>query len=275
MAKVLANRLKSFLPELISENRSAFVPGRLITDNILLSSEVFHFLSNNHAKRLGFMALKLDMSKAYDRIEWDFLACVMIRMGFWASWISRVMHCVTTVKYSFLVNGVASEVVVPKRGLRQGDPLSPYLFLLCAEGLGKLIEKAHNDNLLHGISISRRAPVLSHLLFADDSMVFARANVREADAIMGILQKYESLSGQKFNYDKCEVSYSKCLAFDIRKRVSSTLGFKAVLCHDKYLGLPTLLKRSKKLSFSGIKGRIWKSCRGGKKSCFLKRERRF
>lgn len=203
------------------------------------------------------MALKLDMSKAYDRIEWDYLACVMIKMGFPATWIDRVMHCVTTVKYSFVINGEASEVVVPKRGLRQGDPLSPYLFLLCVEGLGTLIKKAHYDKLIHGISISRNAPVKSHLLFADDSMVFAPANVREA-VIMG-MKEYESLSGQKVNYDKCEVSYKNSLLHDIRMRLSSTLGFKEVLSNDKYLGLMTFFKRSKKISFSGIKDRIKKT----------------
>lgn len=105
IAKVLANRIKCILPLVVDENQSAFVPGRLITDNILLSSEVFHYMRHNHAKKRGFMALKLDMSKAYDRIEWDNLACVLINMGFQATWIDHVMQCVTSVTYSFLVNG--------------------------------------------------------------------------------------------------------------------------------------------------------------------------
>lgn len=103
------------------------------------------------------------MSKAYDRVEWDYLACVLITMGFPATWIDRVMICVTTVSYSFLVNGTVSDVIVPNRGLRQGDPLSPYLFLLCVVGLGALIKQAHQDNIIHGISIVRKAPLISHL----------------------------------------------------------------------------------------------------------------
>lgn len=82
ISKVLANRLRSILPSIIDENQSAFVPGRLISDNILLSSEVFHFMHHNQAKKRGYMALKLDMSKAYDRVEWDFLSSTMIKMGF-------------------------------------------------------------------------------------------------------------------------------------------------------------------------------------------------
>lgn len=206
ISKVLANRLKSILPDIIDDNQSAFVPGRLITDNILLSSKVFNSMRLNHAKKRGVMALKLDMSKAYDR-----LACVMIKMGFPAIWIDRVMTCVTSVTYSFLVNGVASEVLVLERGLRQGDPISPYLFLLCAEGLGNLIKKAHAERLICGVSISCRAPLISHLFFADDSIVFARANVQEANVILGILKTYEALSVQMVNFHKSEVSFNGVL----------------------------------------------------------------
>lgn len=118
ISKVLANRLKLILPDIIDENQSAFVLGRLITDNILLSSEVFHCLHHNHAKRRGYMTLKLDMSKAYDRMEWDYIACVMIKIGFPAVWTDHVMKCVTTVRYSFLVNGEVSEILTPRKGLR-------------------------------------------------------------------------------------------------------------------------------------------------------------
>ena len=233
ISKVLVNRLKVILPKIIDENQSAFVPGRLITDKVLLSSKVFHYMKHNHAKKRVYMALKLDMRKAYDRMEWDYIACVMIKMGFLAVWIDRVMKCVTTVKYSFLVNGEAIEIITPDRGLRKGDPLSPYLFLLCAdEGLGALIRKAHSNNMIHGISTSHNAPVISHLFLADDSMVFARAGANEAQVILDILRRYESLSGQTVNLDKCEVSFSNSLQHEARRRVSATLGFKEVLSHD-------------------------------------------
>ena len=157
--------LKCVLPSIIDDNQSVFVPSCLITDNILLSSKVFHFMNHNHAKKRGYMALKLDMSKAYDRMEWDFLACVMAKLGFPSHWIDCVMACVTSVSYSFVVNGELTDVWIPSRGLRQGDPISPYLFLLYFEGLGALIKRAILHWSLHGISIARNAPKISHFVF--------------------------------------------------------------------------------------------------------------
>lgn len=114
ISKVLANRLKKVLPMIIDEHQSAFVLGRLITDNILLSSEIFHFMKHNQAKKRGYMALKLDMSKAYDRIEWDFLRSMMTKMGFLPLWVERIMVCVTSVSYSFLVNGQPTAPMTPQ-----------------------------------------------------------------------------------------------------------------------------------------------------------------
>ena len=117
------------------------------------------------------MALKLDMSKSYDLIEWDYLRGVMLKMGFPVMWVTRFMECVTFVSYSFLVNGQLTSSLRLQRWLRQGDPLSPYLFLLCAEGLRALIKQAYKSRLWSGISIARGAPTITHLFFADDSII--------------------------------------------------------------------------------------------------------
>jgi hypothetical protein len=105
VSKVLANRLKQILQEIISPNQSAFVPGRLISDNIMLAYEVTHFMQNKRAGAVGYAALKLDMIKAYDRVEWSFLEKMMRKMGFTEDWIKLIMKCVSTVKYRFKLNG--------------------------------------------------------------------------------------------------------------------------------------------------------------------------
>uniref|UniRef100_A0A0A9DL65 Reverse transcriptase domain-containing protein n=1 Tax=Arundo donax TaxID=35708 RepID=A0A0A9DL65_ARUDO len=152
ISKVLANRLKIVLPEIISEYQGAFVPGKLITDNVLVAYEVFHSIKNRRKGENGLCAVKLDMNKAYDRVEWDFLENMMTKLGFHQRWISMIMACVKIVNYRVYFNGTSTtNTFIPKRGLRQGDPLSPYLFLICAEGLSTLLSYAEARGDLQGV----------------------------------------------------------------------------------------------------------------------------
>ena len=128
------------------------------------------------------MAAKLDMSKAYDKVEWDYLKKMMLKLGFHEKWVALIMECVTSVSYSILVNGDPKGYVKPNRGLRQGDPLSPYLFLICAEGLSALLRKAEREKVIQGISISRGGPRVFYLFFVDDSLIFCRATETECYA---------------------------------------------------------------------------------------------
>ncbi|XP_037491160.1 uncharacterized protein LOC105631710 [Jatropha curcas] len=144
-AKVLANRLKTILPNLISLSQSAFVPGRLISDNVLIAFKLIHSMKTRMTGRQGASALKVDISKAYDRVNWCYLRAVMQGLGFSQRWVDLVMLCVSSVKYWVGVNGDEVGPIIPERGLRQGCPLSPHLFILYVEGLSKLFSKSERE----------------------------------------------------------------------------------------------------------------------------------
>ncbi|KAL5736596.1 hypothetical protein ACOSQ2_031384 [Xanthoceras sorbifolium] len=190
IAKTIANRFRSVLGDVISESQSAFIPGRLITDNALIGFECMHLLKRKKLGDHGFAALKLDMSKAYDRVEWSYLESIMRRLGFSASWVDLILRCVSSVSYSFVVNGEVFGRVQPSRGLRQGDPLSPYLFIICSEGLSGLVSAAESDGRLLGLRCGRYGPRISHLFFADDSLLFFRASSIDCSAVGSLLDFY-------------------------------------------------------------------------------------
>jgi hypothetical protein len=127
----------------------------------------------------GYMALKLDMSKAYDQVEWEFLEAVMLKIGFARRWVEMLMICIRTVTYSILINGQPHGRIVPTRGIRQRDPLSPYFFILCAEGLSTMLRKAELDRRIMGLPITRGGTRISHLFFADNSLLFCRSSFVE------------------------------------------------------------------------------------------------
>lgn len=179
LSKVLANRLKCILPDIIGEQQSAFIPGRNITDNVLLAFEMIHHMKQKKKGSVGEVALKLDMSKAYDRVEWTYLRSRMQNMGFEDKFIKWFLLCVTTVQYEVCFNGQSVSPIHPSPGLRQGDPISLYLFLLCVEGLSDEIRKAAEEGSLHGCKISETAPAITHLLFADDSFLFSKLQERK------------------------------------------------------------------------------------------------
>jgi hypothetical protein len=262
VSKVLANRLKQILPEIISPNQSAFVPGRLITDNILLAYECTHLMKNKRTGREGYADIKLDMSKAYDRVEWNFVERMMRKMGFQEKWISLIMLCITSVKYQFKVNGTCSDVVVPQRGLRQGDPISPYIFLICAEAFSSLLNKADVDGSLQGIKICNNAPSFNHLLFADDSLVLIKASKESAKTLQNILQLYEVCSGQTINFDKSSVMFSRNTSKNMKNEVLRELKISEEAKTERYLGLPVYVGRCRSKIFEYLKDRLWKKIQG-------------
>ena len=154
----------------------------------------------------------------------------MRKMGFHERWISLIMMCVTTVSYSVLINGEPKGKITPSRELRQGDPISPYLFLLCAEGLSAMIKKEEGGGGRHlkGLAVSRRAPSITHMLFADNSLVFCRATREECDRVLKVLEDYEGDLGQKFHKEKTSLYFSKNTSREIKEYVKEKFGARVV-----------------------------------------------
>ena len=202
------------------------------------------------------MAIKLDMSKVYDQVEWGYLDAMMQKMGFQERWISLMMMCVTTVSYSVLINGEPKGRIVPTRGLRQGDPISPYLFLLCAEGLSAMLQRNEGREVLRGVQVCRRAPRVSHLLLVDDCIVFCKASMEEGLKVTKILEDYERESGQKLNKDKTSLFFSKNAMEKVKELVKKMFGAQIIHQHERYLALPLLVGRVKKKAFNCIKDKV-------------------
>ena len=264
ISKVLANRLKKILPNLISESQSAFQPSKAISDNILVAFKTLHHMKNQKSKKAGFMVMKLNMSKAYNRAEWSFLVKIMEKMGFCDKWLSLIFECISTVSYLILVNGEPTGDIKPSRGIRQGDPLSLYLFLLCLEGLNRLLQRAASEDSIRGFSLCKSGPKVSHLFFADDSLLFCRANMAELTTIHNILALYEQASSQQLKREKTTLFFNKAVSEDTKSRITSFLGVLEVKEYEKYLGFLAVVGRNKKASLIYIKERVWSKLQGWK-----------
>jgi hypothetical protein len=226
ISKILANRLKVILPSIISPYQSAFLSGKLITDNILVAYETMHAMHTKMWSKVGFMGIKLDMSKAYNRVEWAFIEAMMHKMGFAPRWIKFVTECICTVTYSVIVNGNPVGHIIPSRGLRQGDPLSPYLFIICAEALSAMLTRAEQKGVITGVPTSKQGPRLSHLFFVDDSLLFCKANSVEWRRLTKILEQYERASGQKLNKEKTSLFFSRNTSMAKREEITQLSGLK-------------------------------------------------
>ena len=129
------------------------------------------------------------MAKAYDRVSWDFLRKILSRFGFQEAWINLVMQCVETIDFSVSINGVLTSYFKPQKGLRQGDPISPYLFILMAEYLSRLILNEQQKGNIKGIRITKHCPPMTHSQFADDTVVFGELSALEIQSILAVLIK--------------------------------------------------------------------------------------
>ncbi|KAL9673623.1 hypothetical protein QQ045_029884 [Rhodiola kirilowii] len=164
------------------------------------------------------------MCKAFDRVNWNFLEELQLRMGFPREWVKKVMMCVKSVAYRVKINNLVSAIFLLERGLRQGDPLSPYLFVICTELISRNLEWHQNNKLIYGVRVSRSAPMVSNLMFVDDIIFFLRAEDDNIVRFKSILRHYEQISGQLVNYVKSEICMSNTIMSDRARALSSILG---------------------------------------------------
>ncbi|XP_038695403.1 uncharacterized protein LOC119992679 [Tripterygium wilfordii] len=262
ISKILANRLGLILHKCVRGNQSAFIIDRLITDNIIVAYEALHSMSLLARSRTSYMAVKLDMSKAYDRVEWHFVQEIMVRLGFSDEWQKWIMQCISSVTYRVLVNGSSTDLIIPTRGIRQGDPLSPLLFVLCTEALSSNLNAAHAAHTFRGFPFGRGRLRVSHLLFADDSLIFCRVKDEDWECIFSILTEYGRVSGQMINYSKTSIFFSRFASPLQKVRMISMIGAVEAKNYDRYLGLPAIVGRSRKSAFLYILDKMRKKVMG-------------
>ncbi|KAJ9681592.1 hypothetical protein PVL29_017816 [Vitis rotundifolia] len=236
LAKVLANRLKKVLGKVVSVDQNAFVRGRQILDASLIANEVVDYWQKRKEKGL---VCKLDIEKVYDSINWNFLMKVLHKMGFGSRWMEWIWWCISIAKFSVLVNGVPAGFFSSSRGLRQGDPISPYLFVLGMEVLSALIRRVVDGGFIFGCRLRGRGGMemnVSHLLFADDTIIFYEARKEHLTSLGWILAWFEAASGLRINLAKSEL-IPIAEVEDIEDMVVE-LGCRVGTFPTKYLGLP-------------------------------------
>ncbi|GKV17627.1 hypothetical protein SLEP1_g28105 [Rubroshorea leprosula] len=205
---------------------------KLIIDNALIAFEILHFIRNRRNKKKGWQRVKLDMSKAFDRVEWQYHEHIMRELGFANRWLRLIMACVSSISYEVLLNGKGAGKVVPSRGLHQGDPLSPYLFILCDKGLTAMIQEAEKHQLLHGVRICGlsetkwRPPTVGFIKVNVDGAIFEQqrlygVGVMAQDSSREVLAAMVSKGHGMLSMEECEtcslrnaLKWAKNLMFD-------------------------------------------------------------
>jgi len=215
MAKVLSRRLKKVLPYIIDKCQYAFMEGRQLLHSAVIANEV---VEEEKRCNKSYLVFKVDYEKAYDSVCWDFLSYMMNRMGFCTKWIKWIEGCLKSTSISILVNGIPTDEFFPQGGLREGDPLAPFLFNIVAEWLIGLMKEAQEKKLFEGIKVGRDGLDISLLQYAADTIFFGKASLENVKAIKVMQRSFELVSRFRINFAKNKFGAIGCLTFGYKTR---------------------------------------------------------
>lgn len=233
IAKVLARRLKMGISKIIGSPQSAFIQGRSILDGVVVLNELVEDAKVSKSGRIFF---KADFAKAYDTVSWTYLLDMMKILKFSEKWISWIKECFSTASANVLVNGSPSGEFKLERGIRQGDPLSPFLFFIVAEGLNLLMSRACSEGLIRGVEVGYDKVIVSHLQYADDTLFVLDGTEENVRALKWMMQYFEIISGLVVNFDKSRV-FGFNLGADVMERMAEILGCRTGSVPIPYLGM--------------------------------------
>ncbi|GJY83708.1 RNA-directed DNA polymerase, eukaryota, reverse transcriptase zinc-binding domain protein [Tanacetum coccineum] len=237
ISKILTNKMKSVLGKLVDENQSAFIARRQITDNILLAHELLRGYNRKSSRKK--CTFKIDLQKAYDTINLDFLGKSLSGFGFHSKWIKWVMTCITTAKFTINVNGDIVGYFNGRRGLRQGDPIAPYLFTLVMEVLNLLMKKNIREAVNFRYHFGCKRQKNTHICFVDDLMVFCNGDISLAKVIKRTLEEFSGISGLKPNMQKSTVFFGGMNVIE-QNNILKIIPFSVGKFPMKYLGVPLI-----------------------------------
>ncbi|XP_019168818.1 PREDICTED: uncharacterized protein LOC109164726 [Ipomoea nil] len=255
LTKTITNRLKSILPRMVGPFQSSFIPGRQISDNVIIYQEVLHTMRELRGNK-KYMAIKLDLEKAYDRLSWDFIKDTLKQAGFNERWRDIIMTCVTTPRLAIIWNGDRLDPFRPERGIRQGDAMSPAIFVLCMERLSQLIISEVESLRWKRIKLAASGPTMSHLCFADDMVLFIEASLDQVEIVQNCLAKFCTASGQKVSLEKSQIHFSKNMAPALATEIESKFGISETKDLGRYLGVPSIHERVTCNIYAGLLERI-------------------